>query len=183
MSSSEPVFGQRTSSISQHILQQGRSDQESLRSIAQSFLECLDQFGHDVPGMRCDTHKRIIRICLDEILANYQSEVVNEGTYSNIGDQLIPRTPVAFNDVNHLPSTDLPVVLQSMAFQHLEVGLPGQGYGMLPQEYCSVTSAPPNGMDLPFDQTFPGRVNYIHSFFPCSPIHDSFRQHFQFCQL
>ena len=109
-------------------------------------------------------HKRIIHICLEEILAIYQSEVMNEHTYSNIGEQLIPRTPVAFNDVSHLPSTDLPVVLQSMAFQNLEVGLPGQGYGMLPQGYCNVTGAPLKEMGLPLDQTFPGRVSYIHSF-------------------
>jgi len=108
--------------------------------------------------MRYDTYKRIIHICLEEILANPQSEVVNEGTYSNIGDQLIPRTPVAFNNVSHRPSTDLPVVLQSMASQSLGVWLPGQEDGMLPQGYPSVTGAPPEGMGIPFDQTFPGRL-------------------------
>ena len=89
--------------------------------------------------MRCDTYKRIIRICLEEIL-------VNEGTYSNIGDQLIPRMPVAFNDVSHLPSTDL-----------------GQEYGMLPQGYPRVTGALLEGMGIPFDQTLPGWASYIHN--------------------
>jgi hypothetical protein len=46
----------------------------TLRSTAQSFLECLDP-----PDRLVNAYKGIIRICLEEIFANCQSEVVNEG--------------------------------------------------------------------------------------------------------
>jgi len=44
------------------------SDQDSLTSTSQAFLECLDRYGHH--GRLNGAYEGIIRICLAEILAN-----------------------------------------------------------------------------------------------------------------
>src|SRR5882757_7824021 len=84
MSSSQPVVERRVGLIndgcmSHHSTRQ-RRDEESLRSTSQAFLECLDR--HDHPRRLDGAYKRIIRICIAEILANYQSEAAtNEGSW------------------------------------------------------------------------------------------------------
>jgi hypothetical protein len=141
------------------------NDQDSLKSTAQAFLECLDQQDHH--GRLNSTIEGITRICLREILSNYQPEVAmwNEGPWKhgNIDFQAISginnKTLVA---LNHVPSTKFTPMSQSSTLQHLQGQLPGQHYGLLSQESVGVARILPEGRNPPLNQFLPGRVNYIY---------------------
>jgi hypothetical protein len=139
--------------------------QDSLRSTAQAFLECLDR--HDHRGRLNTAIEGITRMCLAEILTNCQPEVAmrNEGPWKdgNIDLQVIsgikPQTPIA---LNHVPSTKFTPIPQSSSLQHLQGQLLGQEYDLLSQEVVGFTGILPEGTDPPLDQVFPGRISYIH---------------------
>ena len=147
-------------------LEHGHSNQDSLRSTAQAFLECLDR--HDHHGRLNSTIDRITRICLAEILASCQPEVAYEGEwkYSNVDLQMTSgvklQTPVAHNEVIHPSSADLPLLSQPSAPQYLQGQLPGQESGFLSQGLVGVTSTLPEGINAPPEQRFPGRISCIH---------------------
>lgn len=145
-------------------LEHGHSNQDSLRSTAQAFLECLDR--HDHHSRLNSAIDRITRICLAEILASCQPEVEDPLKYSNIDLQAISgvklQTPVAHNEVIHPSSTDPPLLPQLSALQHLQGQLPGQGSGFLSQGSVGVTSTLPEGINPPPEQRFPGRVSCIN---------------------
>jgi hypothetical protein len=155
-SSSDPIVEQWTSLTNdRYVLHHGHNGQDPLRYTAQSFLECLDRY--DRPGRLVNAYKGIIRICLEEILANCQSEAVNEGSqrYNDIDNraisEIMPQTPFTFNAV-------IPLVSQSSVLQHLQA----QEHDLLSQESRGFTSNLPEGTDPPLDQLFPSRVGYIH---------------------
>ena len=147
-------------------LEHGHSNQDSLRSTARAFLECLDR--HDHRGRLNSAIDRITRICLEEILASCQPEAAYEGPwkYSNVDLRAISgvrlQSPVAFNEVIHPSSTDLPLLPQPSALQHLQGQLPGQESGLLSQGSVGFTSTLPEGIDHLPEQHFPGRVSRIH---------------------
>jgi len=136
----------------------GHSDQDTLRTTSQAFLECLDR--HDHHGRLYSTCKEIISTCLAAILTNnYQSEVAmwDEGPwkYGNIGLREISvvesETPDTLDEAIHLPSTDFSLMSQPSAPQDICCQLRGQGYGLLLQESVGVTSTPAEGTDPPLD--------------------------------
>ncbi|KAJ8580129.1 hypothetical protein M405DRAFT_834856 [Rhizopogon salebrosus TDB-379] len=105
------------------------SDQDSTRSILQSFLQFLDRpYHHD--GVN-SAYKDIIRVCITEMLASCQSEatMMNEDTRDS--------------------STDLRGIL---AFQHLQGQSSDQAYDALFQESVNTLS---ERADLPFRQPPP----------------------------
>ncbi|KAJ8593875.1 hypothetical protein M405DRAFT_563494 [Rhizopogon salebrosus TDB-379] len=170
-SSSQPVAEQCTSltndrcMLYHNTIGHEHDGQDSLRSTAQAFLECLDR--HDRRGRLNTTIEGITRMCLAEILTNYQPEVAmwNEGPWKdgNIDLKVIsrikPQTPFA---LNHVPSTKFTPIPQSSSLQHLQGQLLGQEYDLLSQEAVGVTGILPEGTDPPLGQFFPGRISYIH---------------------
>jgi hypothetical protein len=70
--------------------------------------------------------------------------------------------PVALNEVIHPSSTDLPLLPQPSALQHLQGQLPGQESCFLSQGSVGVTSILPEGINPLPEQHFPGRVSCIH---------------------
>ncbi|OAX34271.1 hypothetical protein K503DRAFT_859313 [Rhizopogon vinicolor AM-OR11-026] len=112
------------------------SDQDSLASASQAFLECLDR--HGPHGRLNSAYEGIIRICLAEILANRQSEatMLNEGPwkYHNTDLQTTsgvkPQRPVALDEAMSLSSTDFSIPPLTSTLWHSQ----GQEYGHLSQE-------------------------------------------------
>ena len=147
-------------------LEHRHSNQDSLRSTAQAFLECLDR--HDHHGRLNSAIDKITRICIAEILASCQPEAAYEGPwkYSNVDLQASSgarlQSPVAHNEVIHPSLTDLPLLPQSSVLQHLQGQLPGQESGHLSQGSVRVPSTLPEGINPPPEQRFPGRVSRIH---------------------
>ncbi|OAX34372.1 hypothetical protein K503DRAFT_868961 [Rhizopogon vinicolor AM-OR11-026] len=166
MSSSQPVVERRVGLIndgcmSHHSTRQ-RRDEESLRSTSQAFLECLDR--HDHPRRLDGAYKRIIRICIAEILANYQSEAAtNEGSwkYNNTDLQTAsglvvkPQTPVPLDGAMNSSSTDFSFPPQPLALQHSQGQVPGQGYGHLSQGSVVVASIQSEETDPALGQRLP----------------------------
>ena len=145
-------------------LEHRHSNQDSLRSTAQAFLECLDR--HDHHGRLNSAIDKITRICIAEILASCQPEAAYEGPwkYGNVDLQAISgfQSPVAFNEVIHPLSTDLPLLPQPSSLQHLQGQPPGQESGLLSQGSVGFTSTLPEGINPLPEQRFPGRVSCIH---------------------
>jgi uncharacterized C2H2 Zn-finger protein len=146
----------------------GHSDQDSLRTTSQAFLECLDRLNHH--DRLYSTCKEIINTCLAAILAkNCQSEVAmwdeSSWRYGNIDLQKISmvesQTPDTLDEAVHLPSTDFSLMPQPSALQGIYCQLRGQGHGLLSQESIGVAGTPAEGTDLSLDQLFPGMVSYI----------------------
>jgi hypothetical protein len=168
ISSSQPVVEQYTSLTNDRCMlyhstiEHEHSGQDSLRSTAQAFLECLDR--HDHRGRLNTAIEGITRMCLAEILANCQPEAAmwNEGPwkYGNIDLQAISGIKPQTVALNHVPSTNFTPMSQSSTLQRLQGQLPGQEYGLLSQESVGVTSI--LGIDPPLNQFLPGRVSYIH---------------------
>ncbi|OAX34275.1 hypothetical protein K503DRAFT_803725 [Rhizopogon vinicolor AM-OR11-026] len=128
------------------------SDQDSLTSTSQAFLECLDRYGHH--GRLNGAYEGIIRICLAEILANFRSEatMLNEDLwkYHNTDLQTTfgvePHTPVALDEATSLSSTDFSIPPLPSTLWHLQ----GQEYGHLSQESVGVAGTQSEEIDPAF---------------------------------
>jgi len=118
------------------------SDQDSLASASQAFLECLDR--HGPHGRLNSAYEGIIRICLAEIL---QTTPVK------------PQRPVALDEAMSLSSTDFSIPPLTSTLWHSQ----GQEYGHISQGSVGVTGTQSEETDPALGQLFTGRVSYIRS--------------------